>query len=174
MPYEPSQLSRYSEGPKSTEFCRFSMLHQFYAMQSAQILEQSHIIISFRVGICMGTWFHSGSQSYIWPDQRVTEYCELSFDISGPIPSALALADVHFLHTYRVLLTGVANILHEKSIYSGSPDKKSIHSSTPEKILHSNPRLPSSRYIWIIEVISPEPFQGMPRIASSPTKFNFL
>jgi len=35
---------------------------------------------------------------------------------------ALALSNLQFLHPYRVLFTGVANIRHYKSSYSGGPD----------------------------------------------------
>ena len=35
---------------------------------------------------------------------------------------ALALANLQFLHPYRVLFIGVANIRHSESIYSGAPD----------------------------------------------------
>jgi len=59
---QPLPLSRHSESPKSIEFCRFSMLHQFYAMWSPQMLELSHIMTMFRGVICRGSHFHSGSQ----------------------------------------------------------------------------------------------------------------
>jgi len=53
--------------PSLFEFCRFSMLHQFYAMLSPQILGHSHIITSYWGVICSGTSFYSSSQCSIWP-----------------------------------------------------------------------------------------------------------
>ena len=108
--YEPLQLSRYSEGPKSIDLNRFSMLHQFYAMQSCQILKLLHIIFMFRGVISRGTCFHSGTQWCIWQAQTVSWYCELSSGASGCILCVLALANRQYLHPSRVLLKGVANV----------------------------------------------------------------
>jgi len=49
----------------------------------------------------------------------------------------LALANLQFLHLYRVLI-GVANIQHSESIYSGTPDKESVYSGTPDDIRNRN------------------------------------
>jgi len=49
----------------------------------------------------------------------------------------LALANLQFLHLYRVLI-GVANIRHQESIYSGAPDKKSVYSGAPDNIRNRN------------------------------------
>jgi len=68
----------------------------------------------------------------------------------------MAFAHLQFLHSYRVLLIGVANIRHEESSHSGAPGKESIHWSTPHHFLNHHTRLPCLIYIWTIEVISPE------------------
>jgi len=49
------------------EFCRFSMLHQFYGVRWPQMLEHLHIITSYRGVICRGAHSHSGYQFSIWP-----------------------------------------------------------------------------------------------------------
>jgi len=49
----------------------------------------------------------------------------------------LALANLQFLHPYRVLV-GVANIRDQESIYSGAPDKESVYSGTPDNIRNRN------------------------------------
>ena len=49
----------------------------------------------------------------------------------------LALANLQFLHPYRVLI-GVANIRHQESIYSGAPDKESVYSGAPDNIRNRN------------------------------------
>jgi len=49
----------------------------------------------------------------------------------------LALANLQFLHPYRVLI-GVANIRHQESIYSGVPDQESVYSGAPDNIRHRN------------------------------------
>ena len=145
------------------KFCRFSMLHQFYAMRSPQILEHSRIITSYRGVIFRGTRFHSGSQCSNGPAPKISQWHEFSFGASHSGASrcilwALAFANLEFLHPYRVLLIGVADIRHWESIHSGAPDKESIHSGAPDKILNRNTGLPSSIYIWTIEVISPGTF----------------
>jgi len=58
--------------PSLIDFCRFSMLHKFYAMQSGQMLKHSRIITLCRGVICRGTRYHSGSQCSIWPAPRVS------------------------------------------------------------------------------------------------------
>ena len=47
-----------STHPSLLEFCRFPMLHQFYAMRSCQMLEHSGIITSYREAIFKCRCFH--------------------------------------------------------------------------------------------------------------------
>jgi len=64
--------------PSHIEFCRFSMLHQFYAMRSPQMFEYSRIMTSYKGVICRGTHFYSAFQCFIWPAPRVGESREFS------------------------------------------------------------------------------------------------
>jgi hypothetical protein len=125
--------------PSLIVFCRFSILHQFYAMRSPQMLEHSPKITSSRGVICRGTRFHSGCQCSIWPAPRVSSYRELSSSAShsgasGCILCALAFGNIQFWHPFRVSLIGElltfsirnpcipAHLTMYPSIHSGAPD----------------------------------------------------
>jgi len=147
--YNTLQLSHCSQSPKSVQFRRFSILHQFYAMRSRQPHEHSLIITTFRSVICRSTCFHSGSQCSSWPAPRVSYYHELSSgtsgsDVSGTMPCALTFVNLSFLHPCRVLFIGVVNIRHLESIYSSAPNTESINWGVHYNILNLDTWLPSS------------------------------
>lgn len=69
----------------------------------------------FRGVIYKGTHFHSAAQCPIWPAVRVSQCREFisgasGLGVSGSNQCALVLANLNFLHLYRVLLVGVVNI----------------------------------------------------------------
>jgi len=139
-------------------------------MHSPWVLKLSHIIIMFTGVICRGTFFHAGSQFSVWPAPRITQCHEFSScgsgsGLSGYILCVLALANLQFVHPYRVLLKAVVNIRHEESIYSSAPGMEFIYSGAPDKKLiysgvHDNTwgqitKLLSSIYIRTSAVIWP-------------------
>lgn len=73
---------------------------------------------------------------------------------SGLILSVWALACLHSLHPFRVVLIEVTNTQRYESVVSGAPEKESInfdvpgktciHSTVPNNILISNTGLASS------------------------------
>jgi len=129
-------------------------------MRSLQMLELSRIMTTFRGVICRGTCFHSGSQCSVCGQHQWL------VDVASYLPVHQVQFSMCVGFSQPPILAFVQIVVHRSCKHSAL----GIHLFRRTwQYLKSQHRLPSSIYIYTVEVISPKPCQGEPQIASSST-----
>jgi len=134
-------------------------------MRSTQMLELLHIMIMFIGVICSISCLHSGSQSSSCGQHQGFVY------VVSYLPVHQAQCSICVGFSQPPMIASVQSVVHGNCKHSVLGIHVFQHTSQYSKLQY---RLRSLIYELTIEVISLEPSQGAPQIASSLTVCNFL